>query len=82
MGKPMNERSHTIFITQIEDGSFLAASIDSPRFCVGAPTERGAFEKAQRALAYYDGVEDKLRNIKPQETRVISPVYKEKELCA
>lgn len=78
----MNSTSHTIFFTTAEDGTFLVASIDSPRFCVGAATEQEAFGKAKRALEYYDSVKDKIRSISPRETRVISPVYQEKELCA
>ena len=45
--------SHTIFSAIEEDGTFLAFSIDSPRFCVGGATEREAFEKAAGALEYY-----------------------------
>jgi predicted RNase H-like HicB family nuclease len=76
----MSNISHTVYFTQ-ENGTFLVASIDSPRFCVGGATELEAFEKAQRALDYYLSVKDKLRSIRPRETRVISPVYQEKELC-
>jgi|HubBroStandDraft_6_1064221.scaffolds.fasta_scaffold687672_2 hypothetical protein len=77
-----NTSSHTIFFTTGEDGTFLVASIDSPRFCVGGATEREAFEKAAGALEYYHRVKDKIRRISPRETRVISPIYQEKELCA
>jgi hypothetical protein len=77
-----NTASHTIFFTTAEDGTFLAASIDSPRFCVGAATEQEAFEKAVCALEYYNRVKDNIRHIALRETRVISPIYQEKELCA
>lgn len=76
-----NLRQQSIFLTKAEDGTFLAASIDSPRFCVGAATQREALEKAQRARHYYDSVKDKTRLAPARETRVISPVYEEKELC-
>jgi hypothetical protein len=76
----MSNTSHTIYYTQ-ENGTFLVASIDSPRFCVGGATELEAFEKAVRALEYYHSVQNKVRNIPPRETLVISPVYQEKELC-
>lgn len=78
----MNRTSHTIFFTTAEDGTFLVASIDTPRFCVGGATEQEAFGKAKRALDYYHSVKDKSLTISPRETRVISPVYQEKELCA
>ena len=78
----MSSTSHTIFFTATEDGTFLVDSIDTPRFCVGGATEQEAFEKAQRALDYYHSVKDKIHRISPRETRVISPVYQEKELCA
>jgi predicted RNase H-like HicB family nuclease len=78
----MSVISHTVYYTTAEDGTFLVASIDTPRFCVGGATEQEAFEKAKRAIEYYDSVKDKFRSIPPRETRVISPFYQEKELCA
>ena len=78
----MSAISHTVYYTTAEDGTFLVASIDTPRFCVGGATELEAFGKAKRALEYYDSIKDKFRNISPRETRVISPFYQEKELCA
>ena len=52
--------SHTIFSAIEEDGTFLAFSIDSSRFCVGGATEREAFEKAGGALEDYHGLKDVL----------------------
>jgi len=78
----MSSSSHTIFFTAAEDGTFVVASIGTPRFCVGGATEQEAFEKAQRALDYYHSVKDKSHSVYHRETRVISPVYQEKELCA
>ncbi len=48
-----NKTAHAIFITKQADNLFLAASIDSPRFCVGAATKSEAVDKAQRALDYF-----------------------------
>lgn len=76
-----NSTGHPIYLTRIEDGSFLAVSIDSPRFCVGGANEQEAFEKAQRALRYYDSVKGEL-SVKPKKTSVISFVYQQKDLCA
>jgi hypothetical protein len=78
----MSTTSHTVYYTTAENGIFLVTSIDTPRFCVGGATEQEAFGKAKRALEYYDSVKDKFRSISPRETRVISPFYQEKELCA
>lgn len=77
-----NEKNrHTIFISKQTDGTFLAASIDSPRFCVGGADENEAYEKAQRALDYYRSVEGKFVYAEPKVTSVVSPVYHERELC-
>jgi predicted RNase H-like HicB family nuclease len=69
-----------IYLCRQEDGTFLAASIDSPRFCVGSATEDEALEKAQRALDYYLGAKSAVRSIPAKETRVISPAFEEREL--
>jgi hypothetical protein len=78
-----NKNSHTIFITRQDDGLVLAASIDSPRFCVGGTTESEALDKAQRALDYFASIRDekKIRQVRPTEVRVISPIYEKRELC-
>jgi predicted RNase H-like HicB family nuclease len=74
---------HVIFITRVEGGSYLAASIDTPRFCVGGTTRQNAYDKAQHALEYYHKVKDKvIRSVAPRETRVLSPVFEQEELCA
>jgi predicted RNase H-like HicB family nuclease len=78
----MTNAEHRIFSTALEDGSFIAASVDSPRFCVGAATEEEAFEKATRALSYYESVKKTLRTPKRAEVRVISPSFREEALCA
>lgn len=44
---------HPIYIARLEDGTFLAASNSTPRFCVGAETKAAAVEKAERALEFY-----------------------------
>ena len=72
---------HRIFLSSDGDDRWLAASIDSPRFCVGASSGPGVVEKSLRALEYYHSVKDSLRTVAPLETRVVSPVYEEKELC-
>ena len=79
--KARMDRTTAIFISRQPDGTFLAASIDSPRFCVGGATEDEAFTKAQRALAYYRSVEGKIVYAEPRVTSVVSPVYRERELC-
>ena len=75
-------KDHQVFLAKIEDGSFLAVSIDSPRFCVGGDTIEAAAAKAQRALEYFHAAKGKVLEVKPRESRVISPVYEQKELCA
>jgi hypothetical protein len=76
-----DKNRHTIFISRQGDGTFLAASIDSPRFCVGGPTEDAAYDKAQRALDYYRSAKDKITYAEPRVTSVVSPIYRERELC-
>lgn len=71
----------TIFLSKQEDGSFLAASIDSPRFCVSAHTEAEAAAKAERAFEYHQSNKHKVIDAKPTTTRLIAPAFKEKELC-
>ena len=66
---------HRIFTTLLEDGSFIAASVDSPRFCVGALTKEEAIEKAARALSYYESAKEKLRTPAREEVRVIRPAF-------
>jgi hypothetical protein len=74
--------SHRIFHTELDDGSIIAVSIDSPRFCVGAQTKDEVLSKATRALAYFDSIRNRLRTPSREETRVISPSFKEEQLCA
>ncbi len=76
----MND-THRIFSASIEGGIVIAASVDSPRFCVGAPTAEEATAKAARALTYYNSVRKTLRTT-ARETRVVSPSFRIEELCA
>jgi hypothetical protein len=48
-----NETEFKLFYTQIEDGSWLAASISTPWFCLSAPTEEEVQAKALRALKFW-----------------------------
>lgn len=73
-------KNHIIHLSQNEDGSYLVASADSPRFCFRAPSIEEARAKARRALDYFDGAKKTLR-VSPRETRVISPLYQREELC-
>lgn len=49
----MTTNEFEIYITQTEQGEFLAASIAVPRFCVSSDTEDAAVELAREAWAYY-----------------------------
>jgi hypothetical protein len=72
--------THEIYSTTLEDGSTISVSIDSPRFCVGAPTKEEALRKAERALIYFHSVEQK-----PQARatpRILSPSYEREAVCA
>jgi predicted RNase H-like HicB family nuclease len=72
-----------IFLTKTDDGSFLAASIDSPRFCVSAPTRAEAVQKAERARAYFlEASSEAAASVKPRSIRVISPVFVPEKVCA
>jgi hypothetical protein len=75
-----NKAAHPIFVTKQNDDLFLAVSVDSPRFCVGATTPVEAHAKAQKALNYFLGVNERIA--KPKEVLVISPVYEKRELRA
>jgi hypothetical protein len=76
-----NKNAHVIFVTKQADGLFLAISIDSPRFCVSAATPNEALDKAQRALDYSQSIKNEaIRQVKPTEVRVITPVYEKREL--
>ena len=48
-----SDRDHRIYLTQVEDGSWLAASISKPWFCLSAPTEDEALVRAQSALDFW-----------------------------
>lgn len=74
--------AHEVFTFQREDGTFLCASIDTPRFCVAGDTAEEARAKAQRALDFYDRTKHSVRTVNPKRTRVISPVYEREEIFA
>ena len=76
------KHSTRIFYTEIEDGTFVAVSIDSPRFCVGAKTAEEALAKAHRALAYYNSAHRDLQTSPRRETRVVSPSFRQELLYA
>lgn len=78
---------HRVFTTQLEDGSHVVASFDSPRFCVGGKTLGEALLKAERALAFFfasDDDDDKFRQPakSPKTTKVFRPVFAEETICA
>jgi hypothetical protein len=77
----MTKTPHRIFYATLDDGSVIAVSIDSPRFCVGAPTKDEAFAKADRAIKYSHSVEGKY-STRSRQPRVIKPAFQEEELCA
>lgn len=75
--------STEIFVTQDGDGNFLAAHIDSPRFCVAAPTKIEALRKAERAITYFNEVSPTAAaTAKPRSTRIVSPVFVPERVCA
>ena len=65
------EREHRLYITQREDGSWLAASVSTPWFCVSGPTEAEAKSKAQRALDFW--CENRGAPVKQTLSRTVSP---------
>ncbi len=71
----------SVFFSKQEDGTFLAVSIDSPRFCVLAANDVDALAKANRIVEYYNANKHKVLGIKARETRVITLSFEEKELC-
>ena len=48
-----NQTEFSVHFTQIEDGSWLAASVSSPWFCISAETEDEARSKAEGAIAFW-----------------------------
>jgi hypothetical protein len=74
--------THTVFYRKLEDGSFIVASIDSPRFCVGASNKEEAIAKAKRALEYYDSVAASLKPPERKPQRVINPSFERAEIYA
>lgn len=74
--------THEIFTFRREDGTFLCASIDAPRFCVAGSTLEEARAKATRALDFYERHKHTTKSVETKRTRVISPVYEREELYA
>jgi predicted RNase H-like HicB family nuclease len=70
-----------VFYSRLEDGTYLAASIGVPRFCVAAPTRAEVREKAEQAIAYYNEAKGAIQHVKPRSTQVISPAFEPEELC-
>ena len=72
---------HNVYISRLEDGSFVAASIDSPRFCVSGTSAAEAKDKAVRALIYFERVRS---NAKPivKTTRTVVPIFDKELVCA
>jgi hypothetical protein len=63
--------NHPVYFTELEDGTFLALSIQRPWFCVSGETLDLARAKAQRALALY---ESRKPTIKPyRQEKTITP---------
>ena len=76
----MTNATSTIFYAKQEDDSFLAVSIDTPRFCVGGKTLEEAEARAQHAVKFYNENKHKVLDLKARETRVVTPAYEEREL--
>jgi hypothetical protein len=49
------------FFTRAMNGLYLTASIDKPRFCVGAKTKQESIAKAIRAIIYHKNITAKLK---------------------
>ena len=47
------DRLFRVYLTQTDDGSWLAASVAKPWFCLSAETEDAARAKAQRAVDFW-----------------------------
>jgi predicted RNase H-like HicB family nuclease len=77
----MTNLAPTIFISKQSDDTFLAVSIDLPRFCISGRTEADAEAKAQRAIDFYNRNKHRVLDLRLRETRVITPAFEEKELC-
>lgn len=74
---------HPVYFTQFEDGSFAAASITRPWFCVTAETLDDARSKAERALGFASRHKPTIRPYRPSKTITpFAPVSVEKLLPA
>lgn len=70
-----NSRSRTFLVTHLED-EWLIVSTETPRFCLSAPTEEEAIEKAKRAIAYHRSLTSTAMVAPPVRTqRIVTPVY-------
>lgn len=59
---------HPVYFTQFEDGSFAAASIQRPWFCVTAPSVDEVRSKAERALGLFTRHKPTIRPYRPSKT--------------
>lgn len=59
--------THKVHLTECDDGTFIAASITNPLFCVAGDTVNEAKQKAQRALNYH-GETANLRAVRTHRT--------------
>ena len=66
-----NDRDFAVHFTQQNDGSWLAASVSSPWFCVSADTEVLVRKKAQAALDFW--AENHGRRIQASLERTVAP---------
>ena len=80
-GMPVTE-DHTVFLTQVEDGSYLCVSVNAPRFALSAPTEMEAKLKARRALEFYFHSRQEDRPNAARETIVKSYSFEPELVCA
>jgi hypothetical protein len=77
----MTNTTYNIFSASTDDGSWIAVSIDQPRFCVGAPTKEEALAKADRAKKYFESVGPNFHR-PSKETRVTNLFFEEEALYA
>ncbi len=73
---------NSLYIARIEDATFLAASFDSPRLCVGGSSEEEARAKAHRAVEFYNRTKGAAIKVAPRSVRVISPVFELEKIYA
>lgn len=72
---------HPIYVAKLGDGTFIAVSIDSPRFCVGAESDRSVRAKAKAAIEFFDSAPKQAPDHRVNHD-VVKPVYEKELLCA